>query len=92
MRRGADLVERVRDRHVVELGRPEQPHEVIVVAEDRRSTGRFVGALTLEHSGSVVETVRQYVDLRVLPGDQLSVVPDEVRCFHGVLLSGLGNC
>jgi hypothetical protein len=29
-----------------------------------------------------VETVRQYVNLGVLPGDELSVMPDEVRLLH----------
>ena len=32
----AQLLERVGDRHVVQLGRLEQPVEVVVVAEDRR--------------------------------------------------------
>ena len=45
----------------------------------------LVGALALEHAGAVVQAVRQYVDLGVLPGNELSVVPDEVRLFHELL-------
>ena len=92
----AQLLERVRDRHVVELGRLEQPLQMIVVAEDRRSRRRLVGALALEHAGAVVQAVRQYVDLGVLPGNEFSVVPDEVRLFHecslwfaSILLTGV---
>ena len=46
-------------------------------------------ALALEYPGSVVKTVGQYVDLCVLPGDQLSVLPDEVHFFHDYLLRGV---
>jgi hypothetical protein len=79
---GAQLLKRVRDRHVVELRRREQPLEVVLVAEDGRARGRVVGPLALEHAGSIVQPVRQYVDLRVLPGNEFSVVPDEVGLFH----------
>ncbi len=89
VRGGAQLLERVRDRHVVQLGRAVQPLEVVCVAEDRRPVRRVVAALALEHARPVVEPVRQYVDLRVLPGDKLSVVPDEVHCFHDPLLRGV---
>ena len=49
------------------------------MAEDRRALGGLVGPLALEHPGAVVQPVRQYVDLRVLPGNHLPVVPDQVR-------------
>ena len=58
------------------------PVEVVVVAKDGGSAGCLVGSLTLEHRCAVVQAVGQYVDLCVLPGDQLSVVPDEVRLLH----------
>ena len=79
----AQLLKAVGDRHVVQLGRLEQPLKVIVVTEDGRALRRVVRPLALEHAGSVVQSVSQYVYLRVLPGDELSVVPDEVRLFHG---------
>ena len=56
--------------------------EVVAVAEDGRAVGRLIRPLALEPPGSVMEPVRQYVDLRVLPGDELSVVPDEVSLLH----------
>ena len=46
----------------------------------------LVGAHALEHAGSVVQAVAEYVYLRVLPGNEFSVVPDEVRLLHDVLL------
>ena len=59
---------------------------MILVAEDRGATGGLVGADALEHAGSVVQAVAEYVHLRVLPGNEFSVVPDEVRLLHDVLL------
>ncbi len=76
------LVHRVGDRHVVELGRLEQAVEVVEVAEDAGAARRLVRADALEHTGAVVQAVREYVNLGVLPGDELPVVPDEVRLLH----------
>ena len=73
-----------RDRHVVELGRLEEAVEVVGVAEDRRADLGVVAADALEDAGAVVQAVREYVDLRVLPGDELAVHPDEVRLLHVV--------
>src|SRR5947199_8901463 len=89
MRRRAQLLERVGDRHVVEPGRAEQPVEVVVVAEDRRAELGVVGADALEDAGAVVEAVREYVDLGVLPGDEVSVHPDEVGLVHVNLLGAV---
>src|SRR4051812_2523037 len=50
--------------------------------EDRGTALGVVAALTLEHARSVVERVRQYVHLGVLPSDELAVQPDEVRGLH----------
>src|SRR5688500_1572622 len=52
------------------------------MAEDRGPALGVVRADSLEDPGSVMERVRQYVPLRVLPGDELSVHPDEVRGVH----------
>ena len=40
--------------------------------------------LALEHARPVVECVREYVHLCVLPCDELAVHPDEVRGLHVV--------
>src|ERR1700733_2079709 len=55
---------------------------MVAVAEDRGARIRRVAALALEHAGAVVQAVRQYVNRGVLPGNELSVVPDEVDLFH----------
>ena len=81
-RRLAQLLAVERDRHVVQLGRLEQAVDVRLVAEDRRADLRVVAADALEHARAVVQAVREYVDLRVLPGDELPVQPDEVRLLH----------
>ena len=60
---------------------------MVLVAEHRRADLGVVAADALEDPGAVVQAVRQYVDLRVLPGDELAVHPDEVRLLH---VSSLG--
>ena len=64
--------------HVVELGRPEQPLDVLGVAEHRRADLGVVAAHALEDARAVVQTMGEHVDLGVLPGDELAVHPDEV--------------
>ena len=78
----AQLLAVERDRHVVQLGRLEQPVDVVGVAEDRRADLGVVAADALEDAGAVVQAVREYVDLGVLPCDELAVHPDEVRWLH----------
>ena len=78
----AQLLALERDRHVVELGRLEEAVEMIGVAEDGRADLGVVAAHALEDAGAVVQAVREYVDLRVLPVDELAVHPDEVRLLH----------
>src|SRR5205814_107576 len=48
-----------------------------------------VGPDALEDAGAVVEAVREYVDLGVLPGDEVSVHPDEVGLVHVNLLGAV---
>ena len=55
---------------------------MVDVAEDRGAAVGLVGPDALEHACAVVEGVREYVYLRVLPGDELAVHPDEVRGVH----------
>jgi hypothetical protein len=52
------------------------------MAEDRRPDLRVVAADALEHTGAVVQTMREYVNLGVLPFDELAVHPDEIRLLH----------
>ena len=59
---------------------------MVLVAEDRRAALGLVGADALEDAGAVVQRVGEYVYLRVLPGDELPVHPDEVRGVHVLLL------
>jgi hypothetical protein len=56
------------------------------VAEDARTAGRVIGSDALEHAGSVMQTVREYVHFGVLPGHEFPVVPDEVRLLHDFVL------
>jgi hypothetical protein len=78
----AELLLREGQVHVVELGRLLQAVQVVLVAEDRRALTSLVRPDALEHAGSVVHGVREYVHLGVLPGDELSVQPDEVGGVH----------
>ena len=51
----------------------------------RKTAGPRVGLIAadaLEDGRAVVQAVREDVDLRVLPGDELAVVPDELRFDH----------
>ena len=72
---------RVRDRQVIESGRGVEALQVRVQPEHGRALGRWVAAHPLENAGAVVEGVRQHVNLRLAPGDELAVEPDSVdRC------------
>src|SRR5439155_13005528 len=81
-RRLPDLLAVEGDRHVVELGRLEEPVDVVGVAEDRRADLGVVAADALEDARAVVQAVREYVDLCVLPCGELAVHPNEVRGLH----------
>jgi hypothetical protein len=50
---------------------------VIAQAEAGGSLVRFVGSHSLEDRGAIVDNVRQYVNLGVVPFDHLAVHPDE---------------
>ena len=55
---------------------------MVAVAEDRRPTLGLVATDPLEDPGPVVETVAEHVDLRLLPGDELTVMPNQFRLLH----------
>jgi hypothetical protein len=62
---------------VAELAGVEQALDVLAEAKDgRHPVGALVGPDPLEGAETVVERVREDVDLRVVPIDELSVHPD----------------
>ena len=77
-----DLLGRVGQLQVVELGRLREPVEVVGVAEDRRAALGLVAADPLEDAGPVVQPVAEHVDLGVLPGDELAVLPNQLGLIH----------
>ncbi len=81
-RRVAQRVDRVRDRHPVDLGRPEQAVEMVVEPEDRGAARRVVAALAFEDAGAVVQRMREHVNLRVREVHQLPVHPDLLDGFE----------
>lgn len=82
---GVDLVQRVRHRHVVDLGRGEQAPVVIGEAEDRRAVRCVVAADALEHRRTVMHDVRHHMRRRLRPGLDRAVVPNPfgVALRHG---------
>src|SRR6202163_741591 len=74
--RGAKLVERIRALHAINVAGIEQTAHVFAKAKCRRALLGVVTADPLEHRRSVTDDVRENVNLRVLPGNQLSVMPD----------------
>ena len=57
------------------------------MAEDRGPELGLVGADALEDAGAVVEAVAEYVDLGVVPCDELTVHPDRLGLPHFALLA-----
>src|SRR5215210_4440838 len=53
------------------------------MAEDRRAALGLIGADALEDPGAVMEAVAQYVDVGVLPRDEIAIHPDPLRLLHG---------
>src|SRR5436190_8813662 len=82
MSRVPQLVHRVREVEVVELGRLLESLEMLTVPEHRGAALRLVGTNALEYAGSVVEPVAEHVDLGVVPEDELAIHPDPLRLLH----------
>ena len=82
VRGGADLVDRVRQLHVEQLGRVVEPLQVLLEPEDGRAVRGLVAADALEDTRAVVEPVHADVDLRVGPVDELAVHPDRLCLAH----------
>jgi energy-converting hydrogenase A subunit M len=70
----------------VDLGGVDEALQVLVEAKDCRSLLGLVAADALEDRGAVVHDVGEDVDLGVLVGDEVSVVPD-LR-LHGAAAQG----
>ena len=73
---GAQLVEREGQRHAVNLGRVEQALHVLGQAKHRRPVRLPVAANALKHAGAIVDHVAHHVNVGLLPGNQVAVVPD----------------
>ena len=78
----AQLLDRVRERHVQEPGRVVEAAEVVGEPEDGGAAVGGVAADALEHAGAVVEPVRTDVDPRVGPVDELAAEPDLLGFLH----------
>jgi hypothetical protein len=72
-------------RHVdaIDLGRIEQPLNVLLGAEDGPAAGQRVAAYALKHRRAIVHHVRHHMNGRVIPVNQLAVVPDLVGLLDG---------
>jgi hypothetical protein len=69
---GVDLGDAVGDLEIEDLGGLPEALRVLGGLEDHA----LVGTLALEDARGVMERVRQHVELGILPGHELSVVPD----------------
>ncbi len=76
LRRLHQLVDRVRNLHHHDLRGVEQPCDVLGETEHRRAPLGLVGADALEDARAVVQRVREDVNPRVRPRDELTVHPD----------------
>ena len=73
----------VRQRHAIDLRGVDQARHVLRQAEDSGAVRLGVAADTLEDRRAVVDHMRHDVDLRLVPGDELSVVPDVSGSLQG---------
>ena len=71
-----DLLFGERDRHAQNFGAVEQAVGVLLQAKDRRALGCFVSPHTFERTATVVQGVRQHVDLGVAPLHHLAIHPN----------------
>jgi hypothetical protein len=58
------------------------------VPEDGGAAVGLIGADALEDARAVVEAVAEYVDVGVVPWDELAVHPDQLRLVHCFLPPG----
>ena len=73
------------------MRRAEEPIDVLMQPEDRRpAVAPLVATDAFEHAETVVQRVRQHVDLGGVPGHQLAVEPDVLALLHAESPSPLG--
>ena len=82
VRRLAQLLRRVGQLEVVELGRLLEPREVLAVAEDGGAALGLIAADPLEDAGAVVQAVAEHVRPGLVPGHELAVLPDQLSGLH----------
>ena len=70
---GVDLGDRVGDFEVEHIGRALQPLGMLGGLEDLAA----IGALALEHAARVMQAVAEHMQIGLVPGHQLAVVPDD---------------
>src|SRR5205085_8909885 len=76
------------DLHHQDVRRVVKPVDVFLEAEHgAASVGTFVTANPLEDAETIMQGVRQDMDLRLIPGDHLSVQPDLVDFLNHFLAS-----
>ena len=80
---GGELVGGVGQGHAVDLGGVDEARHVLGQAEDAGAVGLGVAADALEDRRAVVDDVGHDVNLRLIPGDELSVVPDVGGGLYG---------
>jgi hypothetical protein len=77
-----ELVDGIRNLHVVELCRALETLEMLSVPEHGRTLVSVVAPDALEDTCSVVKGMAQHVHLGVLPGHEFAVHPDPLEFFY----------
>src|SRR5688572_26905156 len=60
-------------------------------AENGRSSAGFIAANPLEYRAAVADDMRKYMDLRLVPRDESSVVPNLLGGLHFDIITGKGE-
>jgi hypothetical protein len=86
---GFELLDGVREVHAVDFAGVEEALHVLGEAEDCGAVGLGITADALKDGGAVVDDVAHDVDVGLLPGDELAVVPDVFGGLdrHGTFLA-----
>ena len=74
--RSAEFVEVKRNFHAVDVGRIQQALDVIAKAKNSGALLSVVAANAFENRGTVADDVRKDVNVRLVPLDKLSVMPN----------------
>jgi hypothetical protein len=64
--------------HAINLGGIQKPLHVLFQAEDRRPTLRVVASDTFEDARTVVENMRHHMHARVVPLNELAIMPNDI--------------